>query len=67
MQGKSIVDWFDVYNPEHIASYQAFLATGTWPQSFLKATETLLGGNQWPYLIGLKVAKAWALHLAILG
>jgi len=56
----SIVEFFDVYNYEHLMAYKQLSETGMWPEGFLPA-DTIFP-QLWQVSLANKMAAAWILH-----
>ena len=53
----SIVDFFEVYNIDHIAAYKNLMDTGKWPEGFVP--EGTASDPMWQVEIANKMAHAW--------
>lgn len=51
---RTILDWFDITNPEHLRAYRYLEKHGTWPEGFLPS-----GDEDMAFPAG------WQLHLAM--
>lgn len=54
---KSIIDWFDINNPEHIAAYQLVVDKGYWPPEFLPSKKVVIFPAGWPGLLAGTIAE----------
>lgn len=54
---KSIVDWFDINNPEHIAAYQFVCDKGYWPEGFIPSKKAVAFPAGWPVLLAGTIAE----------
>lgn len=55
---KSIVDWFDINNPQHIAAYQHVCDKGVWPIDFIPNKKAVGFPAGWPGLLAGKIAES---------
>ena len=53
-----IMDWFNVYDMNHIKACKVLMDTGTWPEGFLPDDIKL--GHAWQYELWWHMARAWA-------
>lgn len=60
---KTLGEFFDPYNPEHLAAYRHLEKTGAWPEGFLSEDIYLAMHPSWNVeLVGL-MAQAWLKHM----
>ena len=57
----TIVEFFDVYNCQHLMAFKSLSKTGVWPKGFLPEHVTEFE-NLWHYLLLDKMANAWITH-----
>ena len=54
-----IVEYFDVYNVDHIAAYKHLSDNGYWPKGFVPKDVVI--PTLWQTLIASKMADAWVM------
>ena len=54
---KTVVEWFDPYNKEHLKAYLHLKNEGCWPRNFLPKDIVIPLG--WGYMLESKLAKEW--------
>lgn len=55
-----ILDFFDIYNIDHLDAYLVLNKTGTWPEDFLPKNITFCPA--WQIGLAGRMALAWAEH-----
>jgi hypothetical protein len=59
----TIVDTFDVHNPEHLEAFRALYKNGTWPLGFVGSTGAdTLPETCWYERLTEKMTMAWIEH-----
>lgn len=53
------LDWFDIYNTDHLRAFQVLARTGIWPKGFLPDDAEMRSPN-WRVILAFKMANAWA-------
>lgn len=59
-----ILDYFDIYNVDHLKAYRILSETGSWPRGFIP--KEVKFSTAWQILIASKMATAWVNHLVII-
>lgn len=54
---KSIIDFFDPHNLEHIKAYSVLVDSGVWPANFVPPLTVFPSG--WHCLLAFKITDAW--------
>jgi hypothetical protein len=57
MEITNILDYFDIYNADHLKAYQHLEKTGSWPEGFLP--ENIKFPPFWQINLSIKMALAW--------
>lgn len=50
----NIIDWFDIYNKDHLQAYKHLEKTGTWPKDFIP--DHVLFSTNWNIVLMQKMA-----------
>ena len=56
----SILEFFDVYNYDHLQAFKALSASGAWPIGFIPNGTTFT--PQWQIALIAWMAEAWVVH-----
>jgi uncharacterized protein YeaC (DUF1315 family) len=59
MNKQTIVDWFDVTNPEHVRAWHTLCETGCWPEGFVPESMKHDMVPCWQVSIAYKLANAY--------
>ncbi len=57
---KTIIEWFNIENKEHLQAYHTFLTTGAWPKDFIP--KDIEFTDLWQVTLNFKMAQAWCLY-----